>query len=183
MNKKEKAIRKAYSYLARRARVKISKLEERNPSYKAVQRYKGEFPTLRELKSIGADTVKNLKSSIKMLEKVFKSNELSLVNSKRAVSGFIRTMNERGYDFINEENADEMLDFLDDTRARGLASYYGYEAVTEAINRAQRKGLSKEQIMGNIDYWVENAERTGRGETQKRLYVSKKRSSNRDFMK
>lgn len=179
----EKALRKQYSYLSRRARVRISKLEERNPSYKAVQRYKGEFPTLKELKSIGADSTNNLKQSVKLLEKVLGSNELSLVNSKRAVSGFIRTMNERGYDFINEDNAEEMLDFLDDSRARGLASYYGYEAVTEAVNRAQRKGLSKEQILGNIDYWVENAERTGRGETQKRLYVSKKRSSNRDFMK
>lgn len=179
----DKSIRKQYSYLARRARVRLAKLEARNPSYKAVQRYKGEFPTLRELTEIGADTPKLLKQSIKLLTKVLGGDELSLVSHKRAVAGFIRTMNERGYDYINEENATEMLDFLDDSRARGLASYYGYEAVTEAVNRAQRKGLSKEQILGNIDYWVEQAEARGRGEIQKRLYVSKKRFSSRDIEK
>lgn len=149
-------IRQRYSQLAYQVRRRAKELEQRMPDAISVQRYRGEFRPLREL---GKVSEKALKLGIKEAERVLKSGELSLRTQKRAVNSAIKTLNDRGYDYINQGNFGYFMNFLDDARARGLASIYGYQYLLDTFNRAKKKGLSDAEIRGNIAHWAEQAEK------------------------
>ena len=149
-------IRAEYSYLAGRIRRQMRELEARMPDAVSLERYRGEFRPLRELGNVSD---KALKRGIREAKKVLKSGEISLRAQKRAMNTAIKTLNERGYDYINRENFGYFMDFLDDARARGLASIYGYQYLLDTFNRAKKRGLSDAEIRGNIAYWAEQAEK------------------------
>ena len=149
-------IRAEYSYLAGRIRRQMRELEARMPEAVSLERYRGEFRPLRELGNVSD---KALKRGIKEAKKVLKSGEISLRAQKRAMNTAIKTLNERGYDYINRGNFGYFMDFLDDARARGLASIYGYQYLLDTFNRAKKRGLSDAEIRGNIAYWAEQADK------------------------
>ena len=126
------------------------------PEAVSVQRYRGEFPKLRDLGNVSESA---LRRGIKEAERLLKSNELSLRANKRSQATAIQTLNERGYNYINNQNFGYFMNFLDDARARGLASIYGYQYLLDTFNRAKKRGLSDDEIRGNIQYWANQADR------------------------
>lgn len=149
-------IRQKYSKLASQIRRKARILEQRMPDAVSVQRYRGEFPKLRDLGNVSESA---LRRGIKEAERLLKSNELSLRANKRSQATAIQTLNERGYNYINQGNFGHFMNFLDDARARGLASIYGYQYLLDTFNRAKKRGLSDDEIRGNIQYWANQADR------------------------
>ena len=149
-------IRQQYSKLASQIRRKAKILEQRMPEAVSVQRYRGEFPKLRDLGNVSESA---LRRGIKEAERLLKSNELSLRANKRSQATAIQTLNERGYNYINNQNFGYFMNFLDDARARGLASIYGYQYLLDTFNRAKKRGLSDDEIRGNIQYWANQADR------------------------
>ena len=149
-------IRQTYSKLASQIRRKARILEQRMPEAVSVQRYRGEFPKLRDLGNVSESA---LRRGIKEAERLLKSNELSLRANKRSQATAIQTLNERGYNYINNQNFGYFMNFLDDARARGLASIYGYQYLLDTFNRAKKRGLSDDEIRGNIQYWANQADR------------------------
>lgn len=149
-------IRQKYSKLASQIRRKAKILEQRMPEAVSVQRYRGEFPKLRELGNVSESA---LRRGIKEAERLLQSNELSLRANKRSQATAIQTLNERGYNYINNQNFGYFMNFLDDARARGLASIYGYQYLLDTFNRAKKRGLSDDEIRGNIQYWANQADR------------------------
>lgn len=149
-------IRQQYSKLASQIRRKAKILEQRMPEAVSVQRYRGEFPKLRDLGNVSESA---LRRGIKEAERLLKSNELSLRANKRSQATAIQTLNERGYNYINQGNFGYFMNFLDDARARGLASIYGYQYLLDTFNRAKKRGLSDDEIRGNIQYWANQADR------------------------
>ena len=86
----------------------------------------------------------------------------------------IDSFNENGYDFVNESNLDDLYQFLEDARARHLGSMYGSDQLIETWNRAQKRGMTPEQLLGNIEYWAEKPR------DSLRIYASKS-TSRADF--
>ena len=151
-------IRQRYSYLAGRIRRQISKLTERMPDAISLKRYSAsEFPKLRDMKIPPTDRA--LKAAVRKAEKLLASGELTLRSQRRSEATAIRTLNERGYNYINQGNFGYFMNFLDDARARGLASIYGYQYLLDTFNRAKKRGLSDDEIRGNIQYWANQADR------------------------
>lgn len=149
-------IRQQYSKLASQIRRKAKVLEQRMPEAVSVQRYRGEFPKLRDLGNVSESA---LRRGIKEAQRLLESNELSLRANKRSQATAIQTLNERGYNYINNQNFGYFMNFLDDARARGLASIYGYQYLLDTFNRAKKRGLSDDEIRGNIQYWANQADR------------------------
>lgn len=149
-------IRQRYSYLSGIIRRKLRNLEARMPESVMLERYSGEF---RPLKELGNVSDRALKRGIQEAERLLASKELSLKNRKRAMGAAIKTLNSRGYDYINAGNFRYFFDFLEDARSRGLASIYGYQYLLDTFNRAKQRGLSDEEIKGNIAYWSEQYEK------------------------
>ena len=177
--------RQRYAYLAGRVRRQMRELEKRMPESVSLERYRGEFPKLKDMGKVSESA---LKLGIKEAERLLESGELSLRHQRRSVNAAIKTLNERGYDYVNKQNFKYFFDFLDDARARGLASIYGYQYLLDTFNRAKKRGLSDDEIRGNIEYWAEQAdkqmamaERKGIALDEieaKRLYLRKGRKSN-----
>ena len=185
-------IRQRYSYLAGRVRRQISKLRERMPEAVSLERYtEKEFPKLREMKIQPADRA--LKAAIRQAEKLLSSGELSLRSQRRSMNTAIKTLNDRGYNYVNQQNFGYFMNFLDDARARGLASIYGYQYLLDTFNRAKKRGLSDDEIRGNIAYWAEQADKQRAMAEKKgialdefeakRLYIRKGRYSSSETFK
>ena len=182
--------RQRYAYLAGRVRRQMRELEKRMPEAVSLERYHGEFPKLKDMGKVSESA---LKLGIKEAEKLLKSGELSLRSQRRSMNTAIKTLNERGYNYVNQQNFGYFMDFLDDARARGLASIYGYQYLLDTFNRAKKRGLSDDEIRGNIAYWAEQAdkqkamaERKGIALDDieaKRLYVRRGRYSNSETFK
>ena len=173
MAKKRLTSQSRYSRAAIKVRRQLKRLEGRAGGKALVEKYRGEFPTLRELGNVSE---RDLQIMTRKAEGLLQTKALT-TRHERQIKQAVETLQDRGYDYINRSNIDEFFDFLDDARARGLASIYGYEAILDAVNRARRRGLSADEIKGNIDYWSEH-------NTGQRLYVRKgrkPRSSSNDF--
>ena len=173
MAKNKPSLRSQYSKASIAIRRQLKKFEGK-PGYKSlVQKYRGEFPTLADL---GDKSDRDLRLLIKRAEKLLETKALGKSHESQ-INRALDSLEQRGYDYLNRSNFDEFFDFLDDARARGLTSIYGYEAILDAVNRAKTRQLSKEEILANIQYWTEH----GVGQ---RLYVRKGRklkSSSDDF--
>ena len=173
MTKKKLTAAQKYSRATIKVRRRLKRIEGK-PGYKSiVEKYRGEFPTLRELGNVSD---KDLMIMTRKAEGLLKTKTLTHKHEEQIVKA-LKTLNETGFDYINKENFDYYFSFLDDARARGLASIYGYQPILDAINRAETKGLTAEEIAGNIEYWGEHAK-------GQKLYVRKGRkpkSSSHDF--
>ena len=173
MAKKKSTAQSRYSKASIKVRRQLKRLSSKEGYKSLVQRYRGEFKTLKELGNVSE---RDLNRMARRAEKLVESKALHITHEGQ-INRAIDTLNETGYDYINRSNIDEFFDFLDDARARGLTSIYGYGAILDAINRARTRGLSDDEIRGNIAYWTEH-------NTGQRLYVRKgrkPRSSSDDF--
>lgn len=137
-------------------RYNLRQLEARSGEVRSVQRYKGEFPSLTDLGDYRDDTM--LKQAIKQMKEIRESGQLSTVTKKRAPASMLDTLHREGYDFINEDNIEQFYNFMEDARARGLGAIYGSDRIAELVQRGMKKGLSRDQILANMDYWAEHGD-------------------------
>ncbi len=154
---KSNSIRSQYARESAYIRRRLRDIEKVDPDSLIVQRYKNEFPGLKDFKLKPSDRAIQL--GLEKMKELRESGQLSVKASRRSRAGAIATLQARGYDFVNESNIDDLFKFLDDARARGLTSVYGYEKILEAVNRAKKRGLSDKEIEDNIDYWADQKEK------------------------
>lgn len=163
---KSNNLRSQYAKESAYIRRRLRDIEKRDPDSMVVQRFKNEFPGLKDFKLKPSDRAIEL--GLERMKELRESGALSVKGSRRAIGGAVAELRRRGYDFINEENAADLFTFLDDARARGLTSVYGYEKILETVNRARKRGLSDAEIEANIDYWAEHKEKGKRLTVRKR---------------
>ena len=158
------------SYEARR---RYKELQAKYPGSEIVQRRQGDFKPLRQMKGI---TKKELAMELSDVTR-FLSASSSRVNEYEQVrSDTVETFHLHGYEDVTEKNLDPMIQFLEDARQRHLAAIYDSKRLVEVFNRAVKRGLTREQVLGNIEYWAEH----GTGKEKPRLYASR-HSSVTDF--
>lgn len=155
------------------ARKRMEQLQKQYPGSEVVQRRQGDFKPLRQMKGISkSDLAKELSDVTRFLSSSSsRADEYAQVRSDT-----VATFQRHGYEDVTEKNLDPLIQFLEDARQRHLATIYGSEQLVEVFNRAQKRGLSREQLLGNIEYWAEH----GTGKEKPRLYASR-HSSVKDF--
>ena len=72
------------------------------------------------------------------------------------------TLHREGYDYINRRNFNSFMRFLDDARAKGLGALYSSTQLIDKIHEMKSRGLTKKQILKNIDRWSRTAIRRDR---------------------
>lgn len=162
-------------------RKRIKALESKVPLSPVVERYRDEFPAIKDFAI--PPTERDYQAALKEIRKVKESGVLSLRWQRRSYNSFIKRMNDQGYDFVNEENARELLEFLDDAQARNLTSIFGYQQITLAIHKAIRKGLTKEEIIQNMDYFKQFTDPEKRKAAPSRIVFKKDRKSSSDYIR
>ena len=166
-------LRREYSKLAYTARQRIAKLEAAfGKKAEILQRRSGDFGTLRSLGKVNRTQIAQELADVRK----FLASGSSRVREYRQIrENIIESFQRSGYDFVNESNLDDLYQFLEDARARNIAALYGSDQLIETWNRAQKRGLTEEQLLGNIEYWAEHP-----GKSQ-RLYASRS-TSREDFI-
>jgi len=144
-----------YNEYVRKINQDLSELRHYDPDAKSLERWTGEFYELDPNKKWNAATLRGM---MKNAKKVYESGQLSWDAEQRSKATAIQTLREEyGYDFIDGRNFSAFMHFLDDARARGLASIYSSEQMIEAYQEMREKGLSRKQIIENIDRWANKA--------------------------
>lgn len=150
----EKSVAEFNEYV-RKINQDLSELQHYDPDARSLERWVGEFHELDPKGKWNANTVRKMKASAKRL---YESGQLSWDAEQRSKATAIQTLREDyGYDFINGRNFSAFMHFLDDARARGLASIYSSEQMIEAYQEMREKGLSRKQIIENINRWANKA--------------------------
>lgn len=147
------SIRYKYAQISYVARKQYQKLVERVPAARSVSRYSlADFPSLKEL---GQISDLDLARNYAFIKNVVNSGQLSVQENRRRISTALETIRQQmpGQDFINEENAVSLFTFLSDARAAGLETVYGYREILQEVSRAQKAGLTPEQIRLNMEYY------------------------------
>ena len=169
-----KELRRMYSKQAYVARQRIAKIEQKfGKNAEIVQRRSGDFQTLKQLGQMSRQQIANELSSV---QKFLASGSSRVKEYGKVRQDIIRSFQENGYEFVNESNLDDLYQFLEDARARHLGSMYGSDQLIETWNRAKKRGMTKEQLLGNIEYWAEKPRKS------MRIYASKS-TSRADFEK
>ena len=147
------SIRYKYAQISYVARKQYQRLVERVPAARSVSRYSlADFPSLKEL---GQISDLDLARNYAFIKNVVNSGQLSVQENRRRISTALETIRQQmpDQDFINEENAIDLFNFLSDARAAGLETVYGYREILQEVSRAQKAGLTPEQIRLNMEYY------------------------------
>ena len=146
-------LRRQYSKQAYVARQRLGKIESAFGSKaEIVQRRAGDFRPLKELGNLNRQ---QLAQELSSTQKFLASGSSRVKEYGQVRQNIIDSFNENGYEFVNESNLDDLYQFLEDARARHLGSMYGSDQLIETWNRAQKRGMTPEQLLGNIEYWAE----------------------------
>ena len=146
---KSEDYRRKYNEMVTEINRQLKLLEKADPDSISLERYRNYFRK-STAKNPNFRKIQTLYSRAK---KLLSSNELSLESQERSKANAIRTLHLEGIDYVNKRNFNSYMRFLDDARARGLATLYSSTQIIEAIHEANRHGLTKEQILANIDRW------------------------------
>ena len=172
-SKSTKELRREYSKLSYKARQRLANIEKVYGSRaEVVQRHKGDF---RPLSDLGEVNRTQLSQEIAATRRYLASDSSRVREYARARNATIESFRRNGYEFVNDKNLDDLFQFLEDARARHLGSIYGSDQLIEVWGRAQERGLTEEQLLGNIEYWAEHVPK------KPRLYAAR-HSSREDFI-
>lgn len=167
-------LRRAYSKQAYTARQRLGKIRQAyGNEAEVVQRRAGDFQPLSKL---GKLTRAQIAAELSGVQKFLASGSSRVREYGQVRQDIIDSFQRSGYEFVNESNLDSLYQFLEDARARHLGSIYGSDQLIETWNRAQKRGMTSEQLLGNIEYWAEKQPKSLR-------IRADRRSSRADFEK
>ena len=156
---KSEDYRKEYNKLVNDINRQIRKLEKADPESVSLERYRNYYQKVTT-KNPNYRTIQKLYRSAKQL---LKSGELSVESQMRSKASAIRTLHDEGMKYITKRNFNSYIRFLDDARARGLASMYSSTQILEAVHEAKQQGLTKGQIIANMDRWAKQIRKDKEG--------------------
>lgn len=146
--------RAEYARLRREANRRLDVLRSRGMgNLEAVRNRPGEFAALdrnaaeREVRKSLADVARflNLKTS-------------SFQGARKSRRQFVESMQEAGYDWVNEANADEFGRFMGAVQKQKAAKGYDSEQIAELFHTAKEKRIDSKTLAEDFEFWLENQE-------------------------
>ena len=144
-----------YGYYAKRVRAQLRELEQKAPDSVALERYRGQFPSVPEIREKGL-TAKQVSLLAKEAKRVLDKGLVSLRSVKRGMAQAIETINQMGITSVNESNFNDFFRWVDDMRAKDLGALYSSTQMIKAVQNMYRKGYTDAQIQQNINNWAES---------------------------
>ncbi len=77
-------------------------------------------------------------------------------------SEFLDAMHEKGFDFVNEENYEDFVDFMEDLREEYGSKVFDSGAAADVFSNTQRIGIPPEVVKKNFDYFAEHMDELDR---------------------
>lgn len=170
-----KEMRRLYSKQSYTARTRLQRIADvygRNAE--VVQRRQNDFLPLKQLGKLNRQ---QLAAELSSTQKFLASGSSRVREYGQVRENIIESFHDNGYDFVNQSNLDDLYQFLEDARARHLGALYGSDQLIETWHKAEKRGLTQEQLLGNIEYWAQ--QKPG---TKPRIFANRY-TSREDFIK
>ena len=97
-----------------------------------------------------------LASMLSKLNKFTQSESSTIKGYKESRQKTIDAFNENGYEWVNEDNLDDMLEFLDDFKEGADSQQYGSGDALLMFEQADRLGISSDDLKSNMDLFMDN---------------------------
>lgn len=175
-------LRAMYKEASKQARQSLAAVAAKYPGAEVVSIHKGDFKSFSAISKGGLnkkDLAKEVYAAQRFLNTAAGSGDLEAYEASRAAT--VAAFNEHGYDFVNEDNLDDVKAFMRDATERGLKSIYGSDELLEKYKYAKRKGLSAAQFAANVDRWERNAQAVAAGRMSGKLRVTGRGGSSKNF--
>lgn len=182
-------LRTQYAKLSYVARQRIKGLAAQFPGYADVENYGSKMREYAPLRSLKGESDQQIAMRYSQLTRYLAQGTSTERGFRSSLEQTVERLNEHGYDYITTENVIAFYRFMEDARQRGVEDIYGSEQMVELFERAHKRGLSRSQIIANMEYWSEAEQkrkaeelRTGRKIPTKkaRFYASRGRKSDYD---
>lgn len=158
-------LRVAYSKLAYTARKRVDRLAEKYGSTaEVVTRRSKDFQTLHQIESrqgrkltdqevrmLYSDATRFLSSNSSRIKEYESVQSAFRQNFAESIGRIRYGVKEKP---IPDKDIDPLYQFLEDARIKDVQGIFGSNALVNIFYRAQKKGLTREQLLGNIEYWV-----------------------------
>ena len=169
-----RTLREQYAKLSYVARQRVKTLSAKYPGYGDIENYNAKMSEYAPLRSLRGESDKAIAMRFSRLTKYLSQGTSTERGFRSSLEQTVERLNEHGYDFINTDNVIAFYRFMEDARQRGVESIYGSEQMVELFERAQRRGLSRDQIIANMDYWKQH------NSNKPRFYASRGRKADYD---
>ena len=161
-----KELRRQYSWRSYEARKKFERLRQKYGEDSAiVQENMERYKPLSELGDL---------NRMQLSQQLSRTYDFGGSKTGQTYEDVASKMKANGFTGVNLNNVGQTLDFLDDLRAKKMASIYGSEGIIEVANRAARQGLSDEEWKKNLKYWEDENKRIAE-ENQRRIAEARAR--------
>lgn len=169
-----RTLREKYAKLSYVARQRVKSLSAKYPGYGDVENYNAKMSEYAPLRSLRGESDKQIAMRYSRLTKYLAQGTSTERGFRSSLEQTVDRLNEHGYDFINTDNVIAFYRFMEDARQRGLDTIFGSEQLVQAFNRANKRKLTREQIIANMDYWKEHDNK------KPRFYASRGRKADYD---
>lgn len=190
-------LRVAYSKLAYTARKRVERLSERYGStaevvtrrskdfqpVRAIERQQGRKLTDQEVRMLYSDATRFLSSNSSRIREYEAVQSAFRQNFAEAIGRIQYGVKEKP---IPDKDIDPLYQFLEDARIKDIQGIFGSNSLVRTFYNAKKQGLTREQLLGNIEYWVAHPTYRKDGkEIQRTRFTLKanRYSSSEDFYK
>lgn len=142
-------IRREYSRLRDIAQKRLQTLARNEPNSYAYKKNVGEYPVLKEAGTEGA------KALLPQLARFIAAKTGTVKGIREQRTQAIQTLQEHGYDFINQSNIRQFGEFMEAYRADKALQVVGSPTVVDLFGAAKERHMNIEDIKEQFAMWLD----------------------------
>lgn len=145
----EKQLRTEYSRLRSIARKRLERFEGTEWETTNVYKYnKGKFKPLKNIKSD-----RELRFLFSDVARFITAERGSVAGMKKTRKKTIKTLQDRGYKFVDKKNYKEFAEFMEYVRTANLNRMYDSKRVADFYEQAEKKDYTEEEMRDAFNKW------------------------------
>ena len=143
-------LRKEYSRLRSIAQKRLQRFE--GTEWTDTQVFKLNAGVYKPLDQIASD--RELRHLFSDVAKFVSSDTGSVSGLKKQRERAVKTLNERGYDFVNKQNFRQFADFMEYARVANLNRMYDSKRIAEFCAASEKKLISSQELYKSFRSWI-----------------------------
>lgn len=145
----EKDLKKEYSRLRSIARKRLERFK--NTEWNDTQIYKMNKDIYKPIKEIKSN--RELRHLFSQVARFVTAETGSVTGLEQQRKKAVKTLNQRGYDFVNKENYREFADFMEYARIANLNRMYDSKRIADFYEATERRNMSKQELQKAFRSW------------------------------
>lgn len=148
----EKELRSEYSRLRRAANRRLANMEKRDLGTWGSNRF-------ASARGMSADYVE---AALLEVSRFLRDPRHTVRGEQEHVDSVLKTLNERGIDFIDRTNFYRFTDFMNQLRGQYSEKLFDSGDALEVFGNMERLGIDKQTVLDNYEFFSKNADKMSR---------------------